>query len=179
MVRYSGIFSAHARGRYALTGRGMRDAPDAPSPPTTDGMGTGQPALTVPPALPSPAPSQPAPGVTAPDPRVAPSSSKHAVPLPPSSCGTYDGPDDLARERRLDWAALLKRTHLIDVLVCPKCAGPMRLIAFVQDERVARRILEHLGLWSPRAPPRPERASRSRESVLVLDLDAIDPQFLD
>ena len=97
------------------------------------------------------------------------------VPPPPSSYGTSDGPDDHARERRLDWAALLKRTHLIDVLVCPKCAGPMRLM----DERVARRILEHLRLWSPRAPPRPERPSRSRESVLVLDLDAINPQPLD
>ena len=102
-----------------------------------------------------------------------------AVPLSSSSFGTYDAPDDLTRERRLDWAALLKRTHLIDVLVCPKCAGPMRLIAFVQDERVARRILEHLGLWPPRAPPRSERPSRSGESVWVRDLDAIDPQFPD
>src|SRR5699024_6212074 len=35
-VRYAGVFAAHARGRYALTGRGMHDQPTtlaAPRPP--------------------------------------------------------------------------------------------------------------------------------------------------
>ncbi|MBM4393938.1 MAG: ATP-dependent helicase HrpA [Deltaproteobacteria bacterium] len=57
-----------------------------------------------------------------------------------------EGPDDPARERRLDWAKLLKRAFAIDVLVCPRCAGPMRLIALIDDERIARKILTHLGL---------------------------------
>ena len=46
----------------------------------------------------------------------------------------------------------MKRVHAIDVLVCPSCQGPMRVVAFIEDERIARRILEHLGLPS-RAPP--------------------------
>ena len=47
----------------------------------------------------------------------------------------------------------MKRAYALDVLTCPRCAGPMRLVAVIQDERVARRILEHLGL-PERAPPR-------------------------
>jgi hypothetical protein len=31
--------------------------------------------------------------------------------------------------------------------------GPMRLVSVIQDERVARRILEHLGLAPPRGRP--------------------------
>ena len=54
--------------------------------------------------------------------------------------------DDSGRQRRIDCAVLMKRAYAIDVLRCPRCAGPMRLVAVIQDERVARRILEHLGL---------------------------------
>ena len=65
-----------------------------------------------------------------------------------------DGPDNAARARRLEWATLLKRVFALDVLTCPRCEGPMRLIAFIDDEHIARRILEHLGLPS-RAPSAP------------------------
>jgi hypothetical protein len=53
----------------------------------------------------------------------------------------------------LDWGKLLKRAFAVDVLVCPKCSGPMRLVALIEDERVARKILVYLGLPA-RAPPR-------------------------
>ena len=45
----------------------------------------------------------------------------------------------------------MRRAYAIDVLVCTKCSGPMRVIAFIENERVARRILAHLGL--PTATP--------------------------
>ena len=44
----------------------------------------------------------------------------------------------------------------------PKCKGPMRVIALVDDPGVVRRILEHLGRWQPeameRSPPVPPEA---------------------
>ena len=53
----------------------------------------------------------------------------------------------------------------------------MRLVAFIDDERLARKILDHLGLPS-RAPPR----GRRRRGQLLLplaiaaaDADGIDP----
>jgi hypothetical protein len=51
------------------------------------------------------------------------------------------GPGDPARERRLDWAKLLKRVFVLDVLVCARCTGPMRMISFVDDGPTARKIL--------------------------------------
>src|SRR5947209_1326362 len=50
-----------------------------------------------------------------------------------------DGPDDPERPRRLDWSKLLKRAYAVDVLTCARCGGPMRLVALIEDERVARR----------------------------------------
>jgi len=60
----------------------------------------------------------------------------------------------LSRRRR---AALIKRVYEVDPLVCPKCGGEMRVIAFIERRQrdVIRKILEHCGLWEePRAPAR-------------------------
>jgi hypothetical protein len=67
------------------------------------------------------------------------------------------------RERRLDWAALLRRVFAVDVLQCPRCNGRMKIVSFITDPLVACRILDHVGLPSAlpvpdpvRAPPEPE-----------------------
>jgi hypothetical protein len=50
----------------------------------------------------------------------------------------------------------------LDVLTCPHCGGPRRLIAQLTDPVVVRKILTHLEHESE--PPRPEPA-RSREQL--------------
>src|SRR5213593_5011 len=83
-------------------------------------------------------------------------------------------PDNPTRARRLDWAALLKRCFAVDVLVCPSCRGPMHILAFIDDERLARRILAHLGLPS-RAPPRPPPSGQPLLPLAARpDLEGID-----
>ena len=72
---------------------------------------------------------------------------------------------------------LLKRTWGLSVLVCPKCTGPMRLVAAIEEAAVAARILEHLGLA---ARPRPGGRPWKSKPELVLEqradeCDAIDP----
>jgi len=44
----------------------------------------------------------------------------------------------------------------VDPLVCPRCAGAMRTIAFIEQAEVIEKILWHLGLWPSQAdsPPR-------------------------
>jgi hypothetical protein len=44
----------------------------------------------------------------------------------------------------------------VDPLVCPKCQGKMKIIAFIEDEEVNRKIFKHLSLWEvkKRAPPK-------------------------
>jgi uncharacterized protein YbaR (Trm112 family) len=45
---------------------------------------------------------------------------------------------------RADWATLLRRSHHLDVLDCPRCHGRLRPIAVVRDKAQARRFLTHL-----------------------------------
>jgi len=47
---------------------------------------------------------------------------------------------------RLDWAALLKRVFAVDVMVCSRCDGPMKIIATIEEPTVVKAILTHLGL---------------------------------
>jgi hypothetical protein len=64
------------------------------------------------------------------------------------------------RSRGLRWPELMQRVFAIDVLLCPRCGGRMKAIAEITDKRVARKMLEHVGLpsdppeqWSARGPP--------------------------
>ena len=61
-----------------------------------------------------------------------------------------------ARALRRSWAQLIKRIYEVDPLVCPKCGGEMRIIAFITDHDVVDAILRHLATaeaHSPRGPP--------------------------
>ena len=63
----------------------------------------------------------------------------------------------------------MKRAYAVEGLVCGRCAGKMKLIALIDDERVAARILLHLGLPA-RAPPR-GRPWQPPQRQIVFDLD--------
>ena len=63
-----------------------------------------------------------------------------------------DTPSSAAPPRRWRWAELLQRVFAVDVLACPNCGGRMRLIATIEDPRVVRRILTHLGLAGDEGP---------------------------
>ena len=58
------------------------------------------------------------------------------------------------------WAALLQEIFEVDPLVCPQCAGSMRIVAFITQSTVIDQILTHLRTRSatgnrpgPRSPP--------------------------
>jgi hypothetical protein len=103
------------------------------------------------------------------------------APVPPLPRGLDDGPGDPTRARRLGWATLMKRAYAIDVLVWPKCAGNMSIIAIITDQRIAVQILDHLGVAS-RAPPR-GRSRRPGQQQFAFDqaggdFDGINPPSL-
>ena len=43
------------------------------------------------------------------------------------------------------WALLLARIHENRPLQCPRCGGPMRIIAFILEREAIERILRHIG----------------------------------
>ena len=61
---------------------------------------------------------------------------------------------EFAARAKAAWAQLIRKVYEADPLECPKCKGPMRIIALIDDPPVVRRILEHLGLWEPEATER-------------------------
>jgi len=78
--------------------------------------------------------------------------------------------EPLIREHagRMRWAALLQRVFEVDALRCPRCGSTMRLIAAIENQDVARRILECLEL-SARAPPLGEVAGPHDEAARLED----------
>jgi hypothetical protein len=86
---------------------------------------------------------------------------------------------------RRNWARLIQKVYEVDPLVCRKCTGQMRVIAFIEDEDVIRKILKHLGLWEvkrkppPRAnaPPVSDVSPYDETSVPSVDESIIDPQY--
>jgi len=57
------------------------------------------------------------------------------------------------RQRRRAWARLIKKVFETEPPACPNCSAAMKVVAFIVDPPVIRKILEHLkGL--AHGPPR-------------------------
>lgn len=65
-------------------------------------------------------------------------------------------PEGSSKEYRKNWARLIQKIYEVDPLTCPKCQGQMRIIAFIEDEEVIKKILKHLGLCEVKARPPPK-----------------------
>jgi len=55
-----------------------------------------------------------------------------------------------SRAFRRNWARLIQKVYEIDPLLCPKCLGLMKIISFIEDDVLIRKILVHLRLWDTR-----------------------------
>jgi hypothetical protein len=74
------------------------------------------------------------------------------APTPPGTTPEVAEEPDLRRAARYAWALLLARIYEVFPLLCPKCGGEMRIIAFITEAVAVRDILAHLG--EATAPPR-------------------------
>jgi hypothetical protein len=59
------------------------------------------------------------------------------------------------RASRRNWARLIQKIYAVDPLVCPKCSGNMKVIAFTEKPDVIKKILKHLDLRHVKRKPRP------------------------
>ena len=66
-------------------------------------------------------------------------------------------PDGSSKERRKNWARLIRKIYETDPLCCPKCSGSMRILSFIEDPEIIKKILKHLDLWDLKARPPPKR----------------------
>ena len=49
------------------------------------------------------------------------------------------------RRASMTWADRLKRVFNIDIKTCSECTGPVKMMACIEDPKVIRQILDHLG----------------------------------
>jgi hypothetical protein len=92
---------------------------------------------------------------------------------------------------RRTWAQLIEKVYLISPLICPQCNSPMKIISFIEDPPVIRKILKHLGIWEtqPRPPPKKTISSCTVEPIAeeslpwagdpIYEYDNIDPVYED
>jgi len=69
--------------------------------------------------------------------------------------------EERPRIPRRGWAEMIRKVYEVDPLVCPECQGRMRIIAFLTDDAVVDRIINHLKLsFIADRPPPPHIASQ-------------------
>jgi hypothetical protein len=59
------------------------------------------------------------------------------------------------RHAAMTWAQRLKRVFNIDIEVCGRCGGSVRVIACIEDQDIIDRILTHLRQTAQETPTRP------------------------
>ena len=56
------------------------------------------------------------------------------------------------------WAEMIRKVYEVDPLVCPKCGGRMKIVAFLTEYAVVDRIIRHLELTFVAEKPPPAHA---------------------
>ena len=72
-------------------------------------------------------------------------------------------PDGSSNEHRKNWARLIQKIYEADPLTCPKCSGKMKILSFIEDPEVIKKILKHLGLWDIKARPPPKATATPQD----------------
>ena len=65
--------------------------------------------------------------------------------------------DVLRRLPSKGWAAMIRKVYEVDPLLCPKCGGVMKVVAFITDYQAIDRIIDHLKLRFVADKPPPSR----------------------
>ena len=64
--------------------------------------------------------------------------------------------EDLKRIPSKGWAEMIRKVYEVDPMVCPKCGGTMKVIAFITEYAVVDRIIDYLKLrYVADKPPPP------------------------
>jgi len=80
--------------------------------------------------------------------------------------------DDSCRGLNRSWARLIQKIYEVDPLLCPVCKGKMKIIAFIEDYKVVKKILDYLGIYEfgkKRAPPRAAEDPQEFDDYIIDD----------
>ncbi len=77
--------------------------------------------------------------------------------------------DTSRKALRKNWAQLIQKIYNVDPLLCPKCSVSMKIISFIDDSEIIKKILNHLGLWDVKRKPPPRANGPPTESFIIYD----------
>jgi hypothetical protein len=82
----------------------------------------------------------------------------HRGKIKKASLGSFPlriGEDELRRLPAKGWAEMIRKVYEVDPMLCPRCGGKMKVVAFLTDYAVVDRIINHLKLTfvAERPPP--------------------------
>jgi len=69
------------------------------------------------------------------------------------------------------WAEMIRKVYEVDPMLCPKCGGKMKVIAFLTDYAVVDRIINHLKLTFVAAKPPPPHIAY-QEVLMATEISA-------
>ena len=74
---------------------------------------------------------------------------------PPEEVTSHGDDQEQPKKRRCSasWARLISKVFQADPLVCKRCGGPLKVVAYITDTVAIRQILDHLDLSPLEKPP--------------------------
>ncbi len=79
--------------------------------------------------------------------------------------------EELRRLPSKGWAEMIRKVYEVDPLICPKCQGRMKVIAFLTNYAVVDRIIDHLKLTFVADKPPPARVAY-QEALIAAETSA-------
>jgi UDP-glucose 4-epimerase len=76
-----------------------------------------------------------------------------------------------------NWARLIQKIYEVDPLICPKCNGEMRIIAFIEQPLSIKKILKHLGIWDTHNHDPPQKPAEKIRQIVYDDTYSQVPPF--
>ena len=67
--------------------------------------------------------------------------------------------EDLPPVPSKGWAEMIRKVYEVDPMICPKCGGTMKVIAFITEYKVVDRIIDHLKLTFVADKPPPSNVA--------------------
>jgi hypothetical protein len=67
------------------------------------------------------------------------------------------------------WAAMIRKVYEVDPLLCPKCGGTGKVVAFLTDYQAVDRIIDHRKLTSVAEKPPPPPGCAFQDLLMVAD----------
>ena len=81
------------------------------------------------------------------------------------------------KQFRRNRARLIQKIYEVDPLTCPKCNDEMKIIAFIEQPLIIKKILKHLNLRETHNHDPPKKPAGEIRQIVYDDTYSLSPSF--